>query len=80
MLFLEKYRVNADLSRFCKGLSVVELVVHRLWHSHDAEHHRQLHLGKQAFLSHSPRFICDIHRVLLKLYLVSIFGQYYGFC
>ena len=51
-----------------------------LWHSHDAEHHRQLHLGKQAFLSHSPRFICDMHRVLLKLYLVSIFGQYYGFC
>ena len=45
MLFFKHYRVNEDLSRFFKSLSIAELV--RIY----VEHHRQLHLGKQAFLS-----------------------------
>ena len=29
IFFLENYRVNTDLLRFCKGFSIVELVEHR---------------------------------------------------
>ena len=68
------YGVNADLSRFCKGLSIVELVEHPFFaQSHDVEHHHRLLLGKQAFLSHSVRFICDIHEVLLNY--ISVFPE-----
>ena len=60
LLFLENFSVNADLLRFCKGLSIVELVALFYAQSHNVEHHLQLHVGKQAFLSHSLGFICDI--------------------
>ena len=33
LLFLEHFCVNADLLRFCKGLSIVELVEHRFMHN-----------------------------------------------
>ena len=72
--------MNADLSRFCKGLRIVELVEHLFnTQSHNGEYHRQIRIGKQAFLSHSRRFICDIHRVLLKLYLSLNFSSIFWF-
>ena len=33
LLFLKIFRVNADLLRLCKGLSIVELVEHRFMHN-----------------------------------------------
>ena len=74
---MKNYRVNADLSRFCTGLRIVELVEHRLMRNlkMSVERHRHLHIGKQAFLSHSLRFICDIHEVLLKLYFSLNFSS-----
>ena len=33
LLFLENFCVNADLLRFCKGLSIVELVEHHFMHN-----------------------------------------------
>ena len=43
--------------------------------SHNVEHHCQLHIGKQAFFSHSLLFIWEIHRELLKLYFSVNFSS-----
>ena len=69
-LFLENYRINLDLSRFCKGLSLVELVDHRFMINLIMSNiiANYTYIGKQAFLSHSLWFICDIHEVFLKSY------------